>query len=94
MSEIFVSTTGDNVIGDGSEVRPFATVTHGASDLEPGDRLSLKTGTYYENVVLDRLGELNDAHIVIGPADGHRATIDGDTGVHRGPGACLVGGCR
>jgi hypothetical protein len=77
MSEIFVSTTGNDIAGDGSEQRPFATVNRGARDLKPGDRLSLKTGTYYENVVLEGLGKLNAAHIVICPADGHRATIDG-----------------
>lgn len=77
MNEIFVSTTGNDMTGDGSEERPFATVTRGARDLKPGDRLSMTTGIYYENVVLEGLGELHAAHIVIGPADGHRATIDG-----------------
>lgn len=77
MKEIFVSTTGSDTTGDGSALRPFATVTHGAKGLEPGDRLSLMTGTYYENVLLEDLGELNAAHIVVCPADGHRATIDG-----------------
>ena len=77
MSEIFVSTTGNDVTGDGSEARPFGTVTRGARELKPGDRLSLKTGTYYENVLIEGLGKPNAAHIVIGPADGHRATIDG-----------------
>jgi hypothetical protein len=77
MNEFFVSTAGDDMTGDGSAQRPFATVTRGARDLEPGDRLSLKTGIYYGNVVLDGLGEPNGDHIVIGPADGHRATIDG-----------------
>ena len=77
MGEIFVSPTGNDLANDGSEQRPFATITRAATELRPGDRLSLTTGTYYENALLEGLGEPGAAPIVISPADGHRVTIDG-----------------
>jgi hypothetical protein len=75
MVEFFVSLNGDDH-NDGSQQRPFGTIAHAATQLHSGDKLRLMTGTYYEHVVLENVGEQGGAPIVISSADGHRATID------------------
>lgn len=77
MSEYFVSPTGDDETADGSMQKPYGTITSAAKHLEPGDRLLLLTGTFYEHAVIEGVGEFGAAHIVVTAAPGHRATIDG-----------------
>jgi hypothetical protein len=53
------------------------TIAHAVTCLHPGDALRLLTGTYYEHVKLQGLGQPGGPSIVISAAAGHRATIDG-----------------
>jgi hypothetical protein len=76
MSEIFVSPAGDDH-GDGTAHHPYATITFAATKLHPGDTLTLMTGTYYEHVHLEGVGERGADPIVISAQRGHRVAIDG-----------------
>lgn len=76
MSEFFVSPAGDNH-GDGTSQHPYATITFAATKLHPGDTLTLMTGTFYEHVKLDGVGEEDADPITIAAQPGHRVAIDG-----------------
>ena len=45
-----VSTTGDDVNGDGSAENPFATIQHGIDMIPDGDTVFVSAGTYVENI--------------------------------------------
>ncbi len=47
--EFFVSTSGNDA-NAGTQAQPFRTINRGVRDLVPGDTLSVRAGTYNENV--------------------------------------------
>ncbi len=61
---------------DGSEGKPWKTITNGVKRLKPGDTLYLRGGTFYEKVRLTRSGTA-EAPIVIASYPGEQAVIDG-----------------
>jgi hypothetical protein len=48
--DLFVAPDGSDD-GPGSEDEPFGTLTHGVAQLEPGDTLHVRGGTYEERVI-------------------------------------------
>lgn len=77
----FVSPTG-NDSNAGTSAAPFATVGRGVAQLQPGDRLLLRGGTYVERVVIDGSaldldGSEEPPATVIMSAPGERAVVDG-----------------
>lgn len=51
----FISTSGSDQFGNGSEYFPFRTVTFGNAMAQPGDTLYLAPGSYNETLVLDEV---------------------------------------
>jgi hypothetical protein len=51
---IFVSTTGDDSIGDGSSGSPYLTVSKAIQEASPGDEISIGSGTYAENIIINK----------------------------------------
>ena len=47
---IYVSTTGSDVTGDGSEGNPYATIQHGINQASGSDTILVAPGTYVENI--------------------------------------------
>lgn len=75
----YVGTNGDDTNNPGSNALPFATITHGVNQLDPGDVLIVKTGTYSEIVVIDGNltgGDATGDITVLGQAN---AIIDGSS---------------
>ena len=66
---------GDNA-QPGSEGHPWKTLSHALRQLQPGDVLYLRGGTYFEKVFLGRSGT-EAAPIKIGSYPGELAVIDG-----------------
>ena len=60
----YVSTTGSNVVGDGSEENPFATIQTGIDAASDGDTVLVHNGQYIENIIFDN--SQTDKNIVIG----------------------------
>lgn len=71
----FVSPQGDDA-NDGSREKPWRTINHALRQLNPGDTLNLRGGTYFENVYCAVAGT-KDKPITIRSYPGELATIDG-----------------
>ena len=74
--KLFVDAGRGSDTNAGSERAPWRTLAHATRRLQPGDRLYLRGGTYYEKVSLTRSGTSN-APITIASFPGELAVIDG-----------------
>ncbi len=72
----FVDATRGNDAGTGTEGAPWKSLAHATRQLQPGDTLYLRGGTYYEKVALTRSGTTN-APVTIASYPGELAVIDG-----------------
>lgn len=61
---------------DGTETSPWKTVAHAVQRLQAGDTLYLRGGTYYESVIVARVGSA-DKPITIRAYPGELAILDG-----------------
>ncbi len=61
---------------DGSEAQPWRTLGHAVAQLEPGQTLYLRGGTYFENVTLQRSGT-PDQPITLRSYPGELVILDG-----------------
>lgn len=66
MATFFVSTTGNDSTGTGSQLSPWRTVAKGVSGLNPGDTLYMRGGTYLEPIHMTRLGSAGSPITVSG----------------------------
>jgi hypothetical protein len=81
--EYFVSPAGDDR-NPGTEAKPFCTIARGlqggsalpTSTLQPGDVLTLRSGTYVEAVEVRGLAGMPGQEIIIRSFPGERAVID------------------
>lgn len=72
----FVDALGGDDTSEGSEAQPWKTLKYALRQLEAGDTLYLRDGTYYEHAVLSQSGT-EDAPITIQSYPGESAVIDG-----------------
>lgn len=72
----FVDAAKGDDANDGSEKKPWRTVTHAAGQLKPGDTLYLRAGTFYERPYLRRSGT-PEAPITLAAYPGETVVIDG-----------------
>lgn len=76
----WVATSGDDATGDGSRENPWATIAKGASELQPGDTLYVKAGTYLQTETLSiSCDGTAEAPILIAAAPGEVVVISGDS---------------
>jgi hypothetical protein len=73
---LFVDPVRGDDAADGSQARPWRTLAHAVGQLEPGDTLCLRGGTYYEHVTLSDSGTPQQA-ITLRAYPGELAVIDG-----------------
>lgn len=52
LPKVYVSKTGNDTSGDGSELKPYLTITKALAVANPGDTVTVAAGIYNENVVL------------------------------------------
>ena len=50
-NNIYVSVNGNDVIGDGSEFKPFASIQYALNQAEDGYTINVGVGIFYENIV-------------------------------------------
>lgn len=73
---LFVSTSGSDAFGDGSLLRPWATVTKAATAALPGDTIYLRGGVYTHGPVIYSSG-LPGKPITLKPYNGESVAFDG-----------------
>jgi len=75
-----VATTGDDVAGDGSASLPFQTIQHAIDLSQSLDTVFVDTGTYTENLTIDKSIALLSRYTVTGDSlDLHGTILDGDS---------------
>jgi hypothetical protein len=76
--EIFVSPSGSNSTGDGSQARPYQTVSRAVQGVKAGDAIRLLPGTHAPGTYLADLAGTSNAPIWLGGVPGQpRPTISG-----------------
>lgn len=75
---LFVSTTGSDSAGDGSQARPWATVTKAAAAALPGDTIYLRGGVYTHGPAIVKSG-LPGQPITLKPYNGEAVVFDGSS---------------
>ncbi len=88
---LFVAVDGADS-GDGSEARPFASISGARASLRPGDALLLRAGTYRpkSTVFLEGLKGTAAAWIRIAAAPGAKVTLDGSAAAVESSAALLT----
>ena len=77
---LYVAKSGHDT-GTGSEDAPFLTIGRAAAEARPGDSVVIHTGTYREEISLNRGGVAEDARIAFTSAPGEMAVIKGSEAV-------------
>lgn len=72
----FVAPNGNDA-NPGTITRPFRTIGHGITKLQPGHTLYLRGGTYYEHTLLVRVAGTAASPITIRSYPGESAIVDG-----------------
>ena len=75
-NQYYVAVTGDDTNGDGTEINPWKTISRAMQDVGAGDTLTIKEGTYREEVILGKSG-VEGNPITIEAANGANVTISG-----------------
>lgn len=61
---------------DGDKLRPWKTLQHALDSVRPGDTVYLREGTFFENVIVSRVGT-KDRPITVRSFPGEQAVLDG-----------------
>jgi hypothetical protein len=75
LDEIHVAETGSDTTGNGSLVRPYASIGRAAQDAQPGDAIRVHAGTYVGGTYINGLSGTPDNPIWIGGALGEAKPV-------------------
>ena len=77
----YVSTTGNDITGNGSLASPWATITHAINTVGgPGVTINVRAGTYHEHVLINKSGSASGGYFILRNYDYPTpATINGGT---------------
>ncbi|MCW5554683.1 MAG: right-handed parallel beta-helix repeat-containing protein, partial [Verrucomicrobiae bacterium] len=78
LREIFISPTGHNSTGNGSQANPYQTISRALQGVQPGDAIRLLPGIYPAGTSIGNLAGTSDAPIWLGGVPGQaRPVISG-----------------
>jgi hypothetical protein len=78
LREVFVSPTGNNSTGDGSQANPYQTLSRALQGVQPGDAIRMLPGTYGGGTFIGNLAGTSNAPIWLGGVPGQaRPVING-----------------
>src|SRR5688572_27699091 len=76
--EVFVSPTGNNATGNGSQVNPYQTINRALQGVQPGDAVRMLPGTYAGGTSIGTLAGTSNSPIWLGGVPGQaRPVISG-----------------
>lgn len=70
LREIFVSPTGNNSTGNGTQANPYQTISRALQGVQPGDAIRLLPGTHSAGTFIGNLAGTSDAPIWLGGVPG------------------------
>jgi len=78
LREIFISSTGNNSTGNGTQASPYQTISRALQGVRPGDAIRMLPGTYPGGISIGNLTGASNAPIWLGGVPGQaRPVIDG-----------------
>ena len=78
VNAIHVSTSGNDVTGNGSNVNPYATIQHAVNQMNVGDTVLIHAGVYHEDIeISDNQSTPNQAYTTIKSAGDGETILDG-----------------
>jgi len=80
LREIFISPTGNNSTGNGTQANPYQTISRALQGVQPGDAIRMLPGTYAGGTSIGNLAGTSNAPIWLGGVPGQpRPVIGGGT---------------
>jgi hypothetical protein len=61
----YVAKSGSNTNSGTSTSSPFLTITHAVSQINPGDQIFIRRGTYHEEIIINNIDSSNGNETLI-----------------------------
>ena len=76
-SYLYVATNGSDTTGDGTQSKPWRTIQKAANNVDPGETVLVRAGTYSESVVMERSGTASN-YITFMPYQSEQVILNGN----------------
>ena len=77
----YVAKSGSNSNSGTSTSSPFLTITHAVSQINPGDQIFIRRGTYHEEIIINNIDSSNGNETLITNYNNEKVIIDGTINV-------------
>ena len=78
----YVAKNGSNSNSGTSISSPFLTISHAVSQINPGDKIYIRRGTYHEEIIIDNIDSTNGNETLISNYNSEQVIIDGTIAVN------------
>ena len=77
----YVAKSGSNSNSGTTVSSPFLTITHAVSQINPGDQIFIRRGTYHEEIIINNIDSSNGNETLITNYNNEQVIIDGTINV-------------
>ena len=77
----YVAKSGSNSNSGTSTSSPFLTITHAVSQINPGDQIFIRRGTYHEEIIINNIDSSSGNETLITNYNNEKVIIDGTINV-------------
>ena len=78
----YVAKNGSNSNSGTSISSPFLTISHAVSQINPGDKIYIRRGTYHEEIIIDNIDSTSGNETLISNYNNEQVIIDGTIAVN------------
>jgi gliding motility-associated-like protein len=78
----YVAKNGSNSNSGTSISSPFLTISHAVSQINPGDKIYIRRGTYHEEIIIDNIDSTSGNETLISNYNNEQVIIDGTIAIN------------